>query len=666
MKEKSSRKQMILRSPLAQYSLLFLATILLFFPLFSYADDSEDCVDIVSHAEEKNWNYVFFLEEEKSDGVPKMWQRAVLGVSEKDFKVKEDIPVKIWGTATPGAKVQIYYWEVKGKTDDERDSLNRPSTSTCSMVTANNEGIFVLEINSSFFWRYIGKNLAVDAFFRTNIPVEEYHSRNEARSVSQVGVMGHFFPLVILSSAGGETSEECENHPSCSENGMIRSRILKKSKIPEVAQSTSNYFLNDLEINRITDSHTFYANFADGTTNDADVLQKQTHKTFIMEILKRLLLANKNTKIEAPGLARLDKAELERAIEENGVSEDVHDVATFIRAMLTSPNGRNGNSSLSQYDTNSVPRGVSSFFGELSAFFHQNTFLFLEKKDLFYRVNGENSPPPPPPPPSLIYRDEAARKLKEIIDQVISPETIDESLLKELFPQQKTDIEKWQNDFLALMSFWTGKLEENTCLLSDDDGLGKNFKSVNSTEPLCEIPYVSGATPSLVLNMPEAILLHPEFQNTILLSANINFLPHTETWFFPSGKKETLHYTYSFSESSSHLSTENAFVCLTNSDISDFSKYMENQLMLSSQEREALEYELSVAMEVPSEHYQISFANTEKIAQHFSWWGNGKKLHIAQLFFHAEKGQCSETVFSAISKTSISKDRDGFEVGILQ
>ena len=89
-----------------------------------------------------------------------------------------------------------------------------------------------------------------------------------------------------------------------------------------------------MEVNRITDSHTFYAQFTDGTTNDADMLQNKQQKAFIMEILKRLLLANENAGGKTPGLTQLNKSELNRAIEGESVSDEVHDIAKNIRAAL--------------------------------------------------------------------------------------------------------------------------------------------------------------------------------------------------------------------------------------------------------------------------------------------------------------------------------------------
>ena len=52
----------------------------------------------------------------------KMWQRAVLGVTEKDFTVEEDAPIKVWGTALPGSEVQLYYWAEENNETNEKVS----------------------------------------------------------------------------------------------------------------------------------------------------------------------------------------------------------------------------------------------------------------------------------------------------------------------------------------------------------------------------------------------------------------------------------------------------------------------------------------------------------------------------------------------------------------
>lgn len=653
-------------------SRLFFVLIMTLFcvPSFSFADDGDCVYDILSNTEEENWNYVFLLKEKLTDeqgsekGSPKMWQRAVLGVTEKDFTVEEDAPIKVWGTALPGSEVQLYYWAAEENNEtNEKGELKKPSIATCLLTTANESGIFSLEFNSTIFWRNIGKNLAVDAFFRTNISVAEQEEYDRLRSTASTGVMGHFFPLVLSVNAKGEIPEECEGHPDCSKNGMIRSLVLKKNDIPEVAQTTSGYFSNDMEVNRITDSHTFYAQFTDGTTNDADMLQKQTTKAFIMEILKRLLLANENAGGKTPGLTQLNKSELNRAIEGESVSDEVHDIAKNIRAALVSPNSTSTSSLSQNYSINAVSsESLSPLFQQIVLIW--NSLIKDAKHQKTYFINSQNDPPPPPPPPpTLVYRNEAISSLKEVLDEVIAPETIDESLLEELFPQQKTDVETWQNGFLELLNFWTGKLDENHCLLNDDDDLGENFQNVNNIPPLCDMPYVSGSTPSLVLNKKEPILLHPEFHDAFLISADKNFLSETETWFFPEGEKETLHYLYWSSQKL--VPQKEPSVCLATTDIPFFVDQLQKQLTLSPQEKEAVHHELSLALEEPSALYHISFADPKELRNTFSWWGNGKKLKIEQLFFHVEKEACSETNFSNISLSPLSSERDGFEVGII-
>ncbi len=662
-------------------------------------------VDITSGIpDEIDWKSAFIVR--GADG--SAWQRAIVSNGSTGvFMLKEFEPTFIYGTAAPHADVQIYFFSPQ--TNPTGGLLRPTGQGTCFMADTSwqteegaqariESGYFELPVASRVLWQNLGDDLVIDAFYRLDRSWDQIMGDSRYQGAQNYFFSTHIAPKIL--ELGGEWDET--NCTKACDEGPALGITLDPAKLTQrfLGSNFDGVGMKKVTIGRMPGVHTFYSGFTEGATAQSDkaALRLITHQALAMEILKRALLANENLPGAPPGVPQLTTTNIEGAA--RGTVNVSPDIQRLLRRVAVLMIGESGGL------PNSLPGGSPSSSPVSSSSF---SYYQAASPDPLYEPNQldnqlpavppvpinpgglppasagpiitpspipiqtERPPfvpgvpnPPVPPPPGINFLDGTTlQTARQQIDALLNQGN-NQGLLASLFPTGASSTETWASDLVTLISFWTGSIEPNLCLMADDRFLTENFQdqAPDFQAFQCDqrLSYVSGMTPLLLLHTNKAVTLQPDFSQTVMTTADQTF-DNDETWFLPTGKKRPLDYEYEFTSDFSVDAIGSA--CVKKGDYFELIDSISEQLALQPNESTLLAQELFAVTPESDGFLQLTFADPKKIAERIKWRGNGTPLDILQLFFRIEDGNCDEWLLPKFSITADS-ERDGFEVGVLK
>ncbi len=579
------------------------ATFLFLFPLgIGHADKGENCsVDITSNFRIEN-DWRSADVVRGSDGYT--WKRATIGSPSSVLEIEEGVPSQIKGIAESLSDVQILIF---APDIDTSGNVKKPGLGSCfDAGISTTSGTYSFEINARMLWGAIEDSVVIDTYYKTDTPWE-IMTQEKTKQSNQTFFIGSTLPPKILKIEGKfqENQEGCSI--MCESAGMLKGLSL------DIKNISAELLGNNLDaiggekivLGRKPGPHTFYIS-VDGQTPPTDtwiILQRVVYKALGMESLKRTLLANPNT---------------------NGIPSGLPEFRADL--LIEAANGQGSYSSRTQ---------------ELV----KNIKTILISRD-------------------FSTREEAAQKISTLVGEQNNQSLFRASLVREvLIPDVSTE-STWADDFVEIMRFWSGKNIQNTCLMEDDDELWKNYISANTqmSGNICSFMFINGQTPTLTLYTDEQIKLEPKFSQTRITFADKIFQPSQE-WVFKKDEKKTVSYLYNFLRPFHPLLGEKS--CLKKKDIDTYTQNIKKAFGLLDSEGEIVKKELSTAISTEKKTYEVHLANPKDIQTRFAWVGNGKPLHLLQLFFQIREKECLPFITDNFNAEMRSIKRDGFEAGIL-
>ncbi len=641
-----------------------------------------------------DWKSVFIIR--GADG--SAWQRGIISNGARgEFLLKELAPTKIYGTAAPDADVQIFLFSPR---KNASGGLLKPDgQGTCFMADTTwmtdpekqdniEMGYFELPISAKFLWPVIGQEMVFDVFYKLEESWDQLAANQQYRGGQNFFIGTHIAPTTLKIDGewdDAECTKACEDGPAI---GVTLDPAKLSSKY--LGSNFSAVNQQRVTIERMPGVHTFYAGYAAGTTNPADkpALRAITHKAVAMEIVKRALIAHENVVGSPPGLPAISAQHLQTAAFGSlPVSLETQRLARYLAVLMIGDRGVNpidgainipglpepppelpgGNPNLSDNPLPTppnLPGGPNEEpAGGGNAAVTPSPIPMQTQRPPF--VPAIPRPPIPPPPQINFLAGVTLTDSQAALNTLLNLGE-NEGLLTSVFPTGISTLQTWSSDLVTLISFWTGGLQPNLCLLANDTLFAENFQDQNAQFSAfqCEerLPYVSGVTPLLVLNNQDELVLEPDFRQAAITSSQTEF-DNNETWLLPAGIKQPIDYHYTFTSPFSVRRVGE--MCAKTSQFPELITTLENQFTLSPAETAALAQELYAVTPQTSDFVQLRFADSVDIATRIAWRGDGQKLDIAQLFFEINVGSCDKKSLSALP-LSFDHARDGFEVGLLK
>ena len=670
-----------------------------------------------------DWRSVFLVR--GADG--SAWQRAIISNGGNgSFALREFEPTLIYGTAAPHTDVQVYFWTPQ---ENPNGGLLKPAgPGTCFTADTRwmteegaqariESGYFEFPVQSQILWPNLGDDIVLDAFFRLEKTWDEIAEDTRYRGAQNYYFATHIAPREL--QVGGEFDRaDCTR---VCDQGPALSVTLDPSKLSETFRG-NNFDEVDMAtvvIGRQPGIHTFYAGRNAGATNTEQqgAMREITHKSLAMEILKRALLANEHYPAPPPGLESISVATIEGAA--RGTVQVSPDIQTLLRSIAvvminggapvggTTPVGAAaaaaGTAPVGSTvpPPTTVPQSVTDASSGFSYFPELGTEPLnapnqldniLPPAPVLPGAPGAAAPvpgavqpspspvpiqterpafvpavpnPPVPPPPGVSFlagTDPAAGRtlLGALLNRSQNPQ-----LLDELFQPGSSTEDTWASNLVTLISFWTGSLEPNLCLMADDRFVLENFQD-NRPMPAfqCDdtMQYVSGVTPLLLLHSDEPMRLQPAFRDAIITEAAVEF-DGDEYWDLPAGEKTPLGYHYAFGNE--FPADRIAEACVQRVQFPQLIASIAAELGLRSEEAAVLAQELAAVAPATEQFLQLRFADPADVAARLQWLGNGDPLDIFQLFFELEEGACDAKRLPQFDILP-PPQRDGFEAGLLK
>jgi hypothetical protein len=347
-----------------------------------------------------------------------LWRRANI-LSRDVLYLEEDKTIDIQGVSNPNTMVQVLFFSPE---KGESGEIKKPGLGSCFSAEFSDEsGLFHFPIHSRLIWEAINEEILFDAYYRTPILWKSLDEQKKIRT-NQTFYVGTFLApkYVRIVGKNGDSNGRCSF--LCESMGMIRALTLNSFDI------SSDLLGNNLDaiggekviVGRTPGPHTFYVSLNEETPEEFlwNILQRITHKILGMEVLKRTLLSNQNTNGIPPGLSEISVSVLQEAESDGGEYSGIaRDLVKNVKLIL-----------------------VSRDFAE---------------------------------------RDSAAEKISQLIGSQNDERLFRASLIREVFIPDVSTEETWAEDFVNILSFWTGTLGENKCLIEDDAELWKNFIETN-------------------------------------------------------------------------------------------------------------------------------------------------------------------------------------------
>jgi hypothetical protein len=443
----------------------------------------------------------------------------------------------------------------------------------------------------------------------------ESETERQGKVIHRAGQLYGYSPQSLASAADGMRDTAgllSEPMPACNslcDGALTEALTLQPHLLPQSLQGKSIRAMagQDAVIGRMPGPHTYYAAPLSGAGAIAEpVLHQITRQAIMMEALKRALLGYENYHGQAPGLEQLSAATLDRAAHGmEPVSERTIALAQQIALAMTNPTKRQNSADA------------------IAAILLKNHHEAL--------------------PGSGLTWDIAANFL-------------------DLLPDTPVNQRYWAEDFLTLLHFWTGSRHENLCLMLNDDAFTKNLQSVGLKGEYCGMQLASGATPKLLLRLPEAVELTPDLDGALITSANLAFASNRQSFSLPAGQKPILDYRYIASENFTPALLGE--ICVRPQDLGELAARLSDAYQLDAGEKAILLAELEIAVKNDGALTRLRIAEPQDIARVFGWSGNGRPLSLLQLFFDAEPGGC-QTEKMHLPLLIPPDGRDGFEAGLL-
>ncbi|QQS58954.1 hypothetical protein IPN35_05205 [Candidatus Peregrinibacteria bacterium] len=577
--------------------------------LFAPSAFAEDCTARLSeNATEDSWQHQYMVPDQ--DGF--VWQRAIIQKPEEKITLKEREPIFIKGIAQENMPVQIYLFSGNGQ-----DSVSPPSENgTCFLEKADSTGFFQVEIQPEFLWTRMGKNMYIDAFYKTD---EDWESKaSEDKQAFGIGT-GNTMRTVSVEADLGDTGA-C---PVVCDFGITLGAELNPEDIDHkfIEQSFSGIGYMPVTIGRKPGENTFYGK-TEYENADPYALQNISVQAVLSEGIKRSLLGNRNVGGEEPALQKKDIEDpdtIKKVLsDESTYSEPTKSILALIKTMLT------------------------------------------EDKD-------------------KTERTELAKQILHLlgVDALKEPgsqEALQKSML-ELFPKQ-TNEEEWSADFVKLLKFWTSSTKPNECLVADDEHYYYNFSHVGSVGfrnfnngfDLCDFIFVEGIDPILLVTNQSIQTLRPIFHESVHMSLANRFFTNGNAWKFSPEEKKTVQYGYQLRGKTSSESVMSS--CVQGGEVSELLSVLSNSFVLSDAEQKILKDELLALTPNADVSYLLELQDPKSIAELFSWEGNGLPLKVLQFFFRVTPNACSSPKVGEITDSAqnfwepLHTERDAFEAGI--
>jgi hypothetical protein len=230
-----------------------------------------------------------------------------------------------------------------------------------------------------------------------------------------------------------------------------------------------------------------------------------------------------------------------------------------------------------------------------------------------------------------------------------------------LLPDNATETD-WAQTFVDVLTFWSGGVEQNKCLIKDDDKIYLNtWDRIGIAIPCGEV-LIQGSSPTIALYTQEEVSLEPDFSDVQITYADTAFTGKND-WSFPEGEKEPLYYRYEFMQDyDGNVFPETS--CVSPESLDEYVNAVSESFGLTSDESEIVQNELSEAVSFDG-LYSVSVADPKDIAKRFSWKVNGETAQIPQLFFDVQEDSCAIESIN-IPSAKLDTNRIGFETGLLQ
>ncbi|QQS59708.1 SprB repeat-containing protein [Candidatus Peregrinibacteria bacterium] len=651
-----------------------------------------DCyTDITSHTV-TDWRQEYIVP--GSDGYA--WQRAIITKPTGIMELIEGELQKISGTAGQYSEVQVYLFEEK---KSKSNTLSPPNSGICIPAGyADENGFFQTEIYSTLLWSLIGKDVVIDAYYKTPLSWEEAQ-----RSFSgQKFFVGTNNEMTLVQVKGAGSNEEDDTCPVvCSEEKMVGVKFLDPANAPNSNILSDNFKSVPsaaVIIGRTPGIHTFYAKTEPTIGASQKDLKTIVQKTILAEGLKRFLLGNTNIGGSQKGLESISRENLIDAfLDTTGVySEETKTMIQSIHTLLLKNTSEAEKSSAaseifsllflpSDVSTSTVreifpPVSEEALSFETASFPESeptSTGCFLKVETLSdtnyslrYRINWGTATSATLSPNSTSFSKKANIETGNI---TITPSigtteyTLkeEESLFECRAEVTLLNEEKWTDDLLDILAFWTGKLETNECIVMDDRSFLENFSFQGNIENnFCGFDYVTGTSPRLLLQPEVEGILTPNFQEATITFSDHSFEKGTEGWMMKKGEKDQIFYRYDFFKKSEIHFSEQLW-CVSPETLSRFEEGFAEHAGLDVEEKKALRAELQ--QKIWGEHsFLLQLASAEDIRTHIRWMLNGKPISLFTVFFRAEEiPSCFETDFS-FSFLPAKRERIGVEIGFIE
>lgn len=579
---------------------------------FGYVDNCP--VNLIPNDEDwvtmydEDWQATYFLRGE--DG--SMWQRAVISNKNDHIYLREGMPASVRGFGQPFSEIQAF---VFAPIKDADGRVAHPGTGdgVCfNLGIADQSGSFSFAIHSSILWALAGEDMVFDIYTRLEESWDQYKEQRTNKNFF-IGTHRPFQELSIKFAPGrtGTALTECARLCDHPEEEVVY-QALRLNPIDVFSPNFLGKIFDPLLGGEVTlgrnPEYTFYAQAKGVPEPDEDqrfALTNISMMSLSLELLKRALLANPTTRGMDPGVDTISAAEFLLAL----------DIAT-----------------------EDIPEDQKEEFSEVTR------ELLQSVKNL---LTGEGD------------REENAQSLSALLE---GEEWESHIYFLSAFPALSTEA-SWAQDLENLFIFWTGKAQENMCIM--ENAMPKRNFTILDADPVdlilqCGMVYANGITPKILLHIPREVSLSPSFSEVKILSANRPF-DTEESWKFSKEEKKLIDYRYAFTApySGDFLSSS----CVEKESLPEYISSLSQAFFLTPTERDLLVHELQ--NEFPETGLiSISLANPEDISNRFQWIVNGKNLSVLQLFFHLQKDRCDTHYLGDISY-HISK-RDAFEVGLLE
>lgn len=666
----------------------------------------EDCrTDLTAHTF-VDWRQEYLVPGD--DGYA--WKRAIITDPAGVMELEEGKTQKIIGTADHYAEVQVYVFQ------EQRNSsgaLLPPTSGAClSAGYADESGLFQTGINATLLWSLLGKNVVVDAYYRTPFLWKDL----QESFTGQNFFIGTHNDMTILHVEGdksfsttGITSDSCS--ALCSDVGMVGVKVLNPATAPNPEILSDNFqSIADTSaiIGRIPGVHTFYARTDPQIGASQKDLEPIVHKVLLVETIKRFLLGNAFVGGSAKGVDVLSQENLvDVALDSTRVySAKTRTLVENLKTLLLMTSSTLERKNASENIFSALPQ-LSSLQSESLTNISAETIA-----EVFPAISEETYSFETTSFPNTISDAEecllTARKVSDAeywLDYTISwgdtatnatltpggnsfsrptgeditvgsvPITPEEGATQYVLREENglfecraeavvVNEQRWADDLLDIFAFWTGRLTSNECIFLDDNEFSKNFyfrKNIDTS--FCDFQYVSGDTPQLLLHSGVEGFLEPDFEETTLTFSDSPFDEGEEGWKFQEGEKEPIFYRYEFLQPLDASPSKGSW-CVSRETLPTFVPQFAQYAHLDLKEEEILLKELQ--KEIWGERsFHLELMPEESIRSRIFWKLNGNPISLFTAFFKiSESDSCSEKDFS-FSFSPAFENRMGFEVGFL-